>query len=428
MANTTTSSHKSSPSDRESSHVQKSTSSRASPRTTTRAPATSKADAPKNTNGKRPIDDDETSEPRKQPKSAAANKHVAGNKKSATKSTNAPAASRIPAANKNRAATKATSMTPSDASKTPAAATKIPAANKATTASKTLAANKPAPATTNGKPRANAPAPGSRFKLTAKEDIIRPAKRSYEQLVREKKEEQERYAEADRKAKNFQVHPALLEGKKKSAFKTQTTKTGATQSQGATKAEAPAEKTKRTIRTIKAGPNAAMMARSKNTAKALAEKTTTTTKVAPSAGKTNNTAKALAEKTTNTSTKRRVADAELDDFPSPQKKRRAETSQPARLAGKKTVRKENAPAEAKAKPARPTEATKKAEEKPEPAPKPARKVKKELPRVLWDESSDGEEFELELVTKEEVLGQDWEDRGEQGEDRGSHWFGHQDHR
>lgn len=394
MANTTNSSQQSSRSDREPSQVQESASSRPRPPTAPLASTTTVAEAAvrklrknarasspvKNTNGKRPLDDEE----RMMPEGATASKHVFGNNKPAIKSKVAPAPSKIPsAASKapaaSTAASKATAGAKIAPTKTPlavikaAGATKA-AATKATAVSKAPAVKKEVPAATTVKPRAKAPAPGSRFQLTAKENTIRPVKRTPEQLARENKELQEKFAAADEKAKNFKVHPDLLEGGKKSANTSQTTKTGASKSEGATKAKAPAEKT------------------------------TNTNKAAQSAAKSNaNTAKALAEKT-NTSTKRRSTDADLDDVPSPQKKRRFEGSQPARIADKKSEHDENAPPAAKARPTHATSATEKAEEKVVAAPKPARKPNREVQRVFWSEDEDGEESELELVTKEECLG------------------------
>lgn len=387
MANTTNSSQQSSRSDHEPSHMQESASSRPRSPTAPLAHTTTEAEAAarklrknlrasspvKNANGKRPFDDEE----RMILEGGFASKHVAGNKKPAIDSKVAPAPSKIPSvASKAPAASKATAAAKIAPTKTPSAVIKAAAATKAaatkvTVASRAPAVKKAVPAATTAKPRAKAPAPGSRFQLTAKEDTIRQVKRTPEQLARENKELQERFAAADEKAKNFKVHPGLLKGGKKSANTPQTTKTGASKSEGATKAKAPAKKA------------------------------TNTSKAAQSAAKTNtNTAKALADKT-NTSTKRRGADTDLHDVLSPQK-RHTEGSQPARFAGKKTNRDKNAPAATHARPVRATQATKEAEKKAVAAPK--RRVKKEVQSVFWKESSDGEESELELVTKEEYSG------------------------
>lgn len=299
----------------------------------------------KNANGKRPLDDEERvicapSQSEKQLKGAAASKHVAGNKKPATKSNYAPAATTA----------RATSNT--------SAATKASVAKKATTASKTTAginktsaaANKTS-AAINARPRPQAPAPGTRFKLTAKEDIIRPAQRTDEQKAKEKAEQQARFEDMAEKSRNFQVNPMLKQLGKSAAPK--------------------------------------LIRR--------------TAKSAISSGTTSNTAKALAEKTNTTAAprKRRSTAADLDDAPSPQKKRRAAGTQPARPSGKNTAHVENPPQEARARPARTTRATSEAKEKAVPAPKPARKAKQAPSQVFWEESSDGEESKLELVTKEE---------------------------
>ncbi|KAM0699572.1 hypothetical protein Q7P36_000575 [Cladosporium allicinum] len=125
-------------------------------------------------------------------------------------------------------------------------------------------------------------------------------------------------------------------------------------------------------------------------AKALADKAKH--RAAQSATKSKaNTAKALlADKTTNTaiSKKRRSAVADLDDVAEPQKRRRADATEPARRSGRKAERNENAPQEAKA--------VKEVKEKEAPK-RTARPKKIVAPQALF---SDGEESELETVTKE----------------------------
>jgi hypothetical protein len=102
--------------------------------------------------------------------------------------------------------------------------------------------------------------------------------------------------------------------------------------------------------------------------------------------RTTGNAKALADKTNTTaSTKRPSAAAGLDSALGPQKRRRADGAQPARPSARP------APTSTRA-----TEGTKE-----KAAPKPARKPKQPVQRVFWDESSDGEESELDTVSKEQ---------------------------
>jgi hypothetical protein len=117
-----------------------------------------------------------------------------------------------------------------------------------------------------------------------------------------------------------------------------------------------------------------------------------------------NSIKALADKTNTTAIpKRGSAVAGLDDDMRPQKRRRADGTQPARPSGKKT---ERTPQQSRARPARTMEATEETEEKE--APKRARKVK--MPAPAPNAFSDGEDSELETVTKEEYTALEEEEK------------------
>lgn len=220
------------PSDHEStSHKQKSTSTRPAPRTTSTAPPTSKSDAinclespapkaasrtkgrslkehmasrkqqadarkldtpetEKNVNGKRPLKDeekvvDDAALPQKKPKGAAAGKHVASLEKTAPKTSWATA-------------------------RVPDAFIKAQAAIDAASKAPVKAATKKPGAPTNASPPPQAPDSLTRFKLTSKEDRIKPAARSEESIAKEKQEVRKRSFAATEMEKNQQVNPKLL--------------------------------------------------------------------------------------------------------------------------------------------------------------------------------------------------------------------------
>ena len=201
------------------------------------------------------------------------------------------------------------------------------------------AAAKKAAAASKARAAPQAPDPKQRFQLTAKGEHIRPAVRSEAAIVKERDAARKRSLAATELGRNHKVNPKLLEitaaqEEAKKASKQPRTKGAPVGSRfrltgkdifATKKAKGPAEKASNKTQ---ADHNAAVKASndvasaSKQVAKALADKSNTTPAV-----------------------KRRSAAAGLDDSVEPQRRRRADDTQPARTTGavEESVEEEKAP-------------------------------------------------------------------------------------